>query len=409
MPRDPRKIFMYSINYAPELSGVGRYSGELAEYLVRTGGSLEVLTTAPHYPGWSIRSPYRARYYRESDDGVTVWRCPIWLPQPMRGIWRLLAPLSFALSSGPVAIWRILKQRPQVVIVVEPTLFVAPLALLLSFLVGARTLLHVQDLEVDAAFAVRHLSGNWIRDFAFALERFLLRRFDQVVTISDQMRQQLLYKGVAPERASMIRNWVDLERIRPLSGTNPYRAELQIDPDAFVILYAGNIGAKQALNVVLDSAEMLVHERGIVFVIAGEGPEKPSLIARYGGLPNVKFLPLQPEARLCEFLCLPDLHVLPQDRRASDLVLPSKLGGMLASGRPLLVTADPGTELHTFLAGAASLVPSGDSVALANEIRRMADVGGCCQPRTEPRLLALLDARSNLKEFADLIWDTPSA
>ncbi len=92
-------------------------------------------------------------------DGVRVTRCPLILKRPMKGIWRLIAPLSFAVTSAPIAIWSTLRQRPKTVVVVEPTLFVAPMALLCARLVGARTLLHVQDLEVDAAFAMGHLDG----------------------------------------------------------------------------------------------------------------------------------------------------------------------------------------------------------------------------------------------------------
>jgi colanic acid biosynthesis glycosyl transferase WcaI len=103
------------------------------------------------------------------------------------------------------------------------------------------------------------------------------------------------------------------------------------------------------------------------------------------------FLPLQPEERLCELLNLANLHVLPQSRGAADLVLPSKLGGMLASGKPVLVTADPGTELFEVLNGTAILVPAGDSAAIAREIRVLAATG------THP---SLGDGRSLAKAFA---------
>jgi colanic acid biosynthesis glycosyl transferase WcaI len=131
-------------------------------------------------------------------------------------------------------------------------------------------------------------------------------------------------------------------------------------------------GAKQTLHIVLDAAERLVAEPNLAFVVTGDGPEKKRLTERYGHLPNVKFLPLQAEDQLCELLNLADLHVLPQDRGVADLVLPSKLGGMLASGKPVLVTTDAGTELFDVLDGAAIIVPPGDTEALAREIIRAA-------------------------------------
>ncbi len=139
-------------------------------------------------------------------------------------------------------------------------------------------------------------------------------------------------------------------------------------PEDFVVLYSGNIGAKQGLDVLLAAAERLKDRPDLHVIIAGEGPVKADLEKRYGHLPAVRFLPFQPYERLNEFLNLADLHALPQERGAADLVLPSKLGGMLASGRPVVVTADIGTELATFVAGAAVVVPPGDAGALADAI-----------------------------------------
>lgn len=399
----PEKIFLYGMNYAPEMIGVGRYSGELGAYLARHGAQVEVVTTAPHYPGWSVRPSHGGFEYRtEIVDSARVTRCPMIMRKEMRGVWRALAPLSFALFSAPVALWRMLRMRPATVLVVEPTLFVAPVALLGAWLVGARKVLHVQDLEIDAGFAVGHLKGAALRRFAAFCERVLVSAFDRVITVSGEMEVRLAGKGVPQDRLAIIRNWVDTAKIVPLDGANSYRRELDLPDTAYVVLYAGNIGAKQALPVVLDAAGRLADESGIVFVIAGDGPEKRNLQVRYGKLPNVRFLPLQPEARLCELLNLPDLHLLPQDRNAADLVLPSKLGGMLASGRDILASADPGTELYKFLAGTAIIVPSGDSERMAAAIRAQA-----CEGRRRPTAahaqVTMLDAGANLARFSEML------
>jgi colanic acid biosynthesis glycosyl transferase WcaI len=224
----------------------------------------------------------------------------------------------------------------------------------------------VQDLEVDAAFAVGHLSSfRMLKTFGFAFERMTLKRFDKVITISNRMAEKLAEKGVAKDRLALVRNWVDLAHIYPMDGPSPYRAELGFTADDFVVLYSGNIGAKQGLNVLLDAAERLRHVKNIHFIVAGEGPLKATLQETYGHLANLRFLPFQPYARLNEFLNMADLHALPQDKGAADLVLPSKLGGMLASGKPVLVTAEDGTELAEFVRGAAIIVPPGDAEQLA--------------------------------------------
>ncbi len=321
----------------------------------------------------------------------------------MRGFARLIAPASFAVSSAPIAFWRILRTRPDLVLVIEPTLLVAPVALLAAVLCGARTVLHVQDLEVDAAFAVGHLRGERWRRAALWIERRLLSRFDAVVTISQRMRDRLRDKQVVPERLAIVRNWVDLESIVPRDGPNAFRDELGISSDTFVALYAGSVGAKQGLDVMLDAAERLRTEPAILFVVAGHGPATEGLTARYGRLPNVRFLPMQPESRLCELLNLADVHILPQTRDAADLVLPSKLGGMLASGRDLLVTADAGTELHTFLSGTATLVSAGDSESLAREVCRLARERVVPDVANLRALAAEFDSRRSLPRFAALL------
>jgi colanic acid biosynthesis glycosyl transferase WcaI len=394
------RILIYGMNYTPELTGVGRYSGELGQHLAEQGVEVEVVTTPPHYPGWSVRDGYRNRYSVERLARQQVFRCPLVLRRKMSGVWRLLAPLSFSLTSAPVVLWRILARRPNTVICVEPTLFSSPLALLAAKFVGARTVLHVQDLEIDAAFAVGHLSNARLKSLAFGIEKMLLRGFDIVVTISSQMRLRLSEKSVKEDRLMVVRNWVDLDKIVPLPGPNSFRAELGLPTSQYVVLYAGNIGPKQALDLVIDAAEETLSDPEITYVIAGDGPAKAALVAR--GLSNVKFLPLQPEDRLCELLNLADLHILPQRGGVADLVLPSKLGGMLASDKPLLVQADEGTELFSFLNGVALLVPTGESLALAAAISNAKQSGARSLSGRGRALAKALDRNDALSQFKSI-------
>ena len=363
------RVLIHGINYPPEPIGVGRYTGEFAEYLVQNGYQVEVVTATPHYPGWQVRAPYSNKFSRETRNGVSVIRCPLLLHSGGRGLWRLLMPLTFAFMAAPVAMWRIFRFRPDVVVCVEPTLFSSPAAILAAKLVGARRVLHVHDLEVEAAFAVGHLkSAPLKRLFAF-VERVLVRRFDVIVTLSDQMRDRLLAKGPKTiARLTVIRNWVDTARIAYVSGPNAFHRELGFGEEDFVVLYAGQIGPKQCLHLVFEAAEKLRHHQHIKFVVAGDGPMKQEFVDRYGSLPNVQFLPLQPEDRLCELLNLANLHILPQSKNSSDFALPSKLGAMLATRRPILVTADEGSELHRLLQDAATIVPTDDSAAMAQGI-----------------------------------------
>jgi colanic acid biosynthesis glycosyl transferase WcaI len=398
-----KSIVIYGINYAPEFAGVGRYTGEIGEHLAAEGHDVSVVTAPPHYPGWRGQAGYsKYGWSREVLKGASVYRCPLYLNEDMRGFRRLLAPLSFALTSAPVAFFQILKRRPDVVMAVEPTLFVAPLALLAAKLVGAKTVLHVQDLEVDAAFAVGHLGkGGLLATAANLFERTVVRGFDRVITISNRMAEKIAAKGAPEDCIEVVRNWVDLNQIQPMAASADYRRRLGLKPRDFVVLYSGNIGAKQGVRLLAEAAERLKANKDIVFVVAGDGPMRPELEAASRHLANLRVHDFQPESQFSEFLSIADLHILPQERDAADLLLPSKLGGMLASGRRIVVTAEPGTELATFLGGSCDLTPPGDAHALAAAVLRI-KTEDLCHERQADRLrkAGSLSKTSGIAAFA---------
>ena len=186
------------------------------------------------------------------------------------------------------------------------------------------------------------------------------------------MLERAASKGVAAERLVFLRNWVDVDAIRPLDRPSAYRRELGLAGDAVVVLFSGTLGSKQGLQLIPESARLLARDASIQFVICGEGPMKAELLRQGPGLANLHFLPLQPVQRLGELLGLADIHLLPQDAAAEDLVLPSKLGGMLASGRPVVATCRADTELHQLVARAGFAVPPNDAAALAAQINALA-------------------------------------
>jgi colanic acid biosynthesis glycosyl transferase WcaI len=398
-----KRVLIYGINYAPEIAGVGRYSGEIGAYLAAQGHDVTVVTAPPHYPGWAASPGYHAHTWsHESLGGAKVVRCPLLLRRRMHGVWRLLAPLTFALSSAPVLIRQALKRRPDIVLVVEPTLFAAPVGLLAAKLSHARTVLHVQDLELEAACAMGHLGKRSLAaKVGGAFDKAMTRGFDRVITISNRMAQRIADKGVDATRIHVVRNWVDLEAVKPQPRMLAYRRELGLKPDDFVVLYSGNLGAKQGLGVLLDAARALAARPEVVIAIAGRGPMRPQLEKAAAGLPNLRLYDFQPEARFGEFMGVADLHVLPQASDAADLMLPSKLGGMLASGRPIVVTANRGTELDRFLDGICTLTPPGDAEALARAILDL-QAGGAGPSTQAARLerAAALSKRTLLPLFA---------
>jgi colanic acid biosynthesis glycosyl transferase WcaI len=367
------KILVYSTNFAPEPTGIGKYSGEMAAWLVAHGHEVRAVAAPPYYPTWRVADNYRwPPYRREQWSGVDVWRAPLWVPKSPRGFSRVLHLLSFAVMSFPVML-RQISWGPNLVIVVAPAIVCAPVALLTARVCGAQAWLHIQDFEVDVAFRMGLLRGNLLERLILRMERALLRRFDVVSSISGRMIERLLNKGVAQERIRYFPNWVDVSHIEPTLTSGAYRARLGIAADAVVVMFSGTLAGKQGLMVIPAVAKLLVTRQDIVFVVCGDGMMKPKLESASAGLPNVRLMPLQPFERLGELLCLADIHLLPQSLGASDLVQPSKLSGMMASGRPVIATCMTGTELDAVVSQCGIVVPPQDSVALAEAICRLVD------------------------------------
>jgi len=367
------RILIHGINYFPEVAGVGRYTGEFAEWLAAQGHEVRMVTTPPYYPYWKIEKPYSGyRYTKEQLNGVAVYRCPLWVPRAPSGVKRLLHLASFALSSFPVTLAQVF-WRPDVVLVIAPSFLCAPQAALTARLCGARAWLHMQDFEIDAAFELGLLRGRRLRGAVAAGERWLMRRFDVVSSISERMVALLGAKGVAPGKAVLFPNWVDISAVSPLCGPSPFRAELGLASDAVVVLYSGNMGSKQGLELLPTVAGLLVDRLDIQFVFCGNGAGKPDLVQGCAGLPNVRFLDLQPNDRLNDLLGLADIHLLPQRAGAADLVMPSKLTGMLASGRAILAMASPETQISYVLEDRGLVVPPESPALVADGLRRLAN------------------------------------
>lgn len=367
------RILIYGINYAPELTGAGKYTSEMAEWLAEQQHEVRVITAPPYYPSWQIEKGYQPWVYtREWLHGVEVFRCPIWVTERPNGIQRLVHLASFALSSLAVLIQHLF-WRPDVILVVEPAFFCVPAALVMARLTGARSWLHIQDFEVDAAFALKALpSIDWLKRLAGEIERWLMQRFDRVSSISTQMVDRCIDKGVPSERTVLLPNWVDCERIYPLSRPSSLRTRLGFSKADTVVLYSGNMGAKQGLDLLLDAAQLVPDFQ---FVLCGEGSARARLQERVKAqrLSNVHFLPLQPFAQLNDLLNMADIHALVQRDAPADLVMPSKLVGMLASGRPILATARPDTAIAAVMSASncGQLVAPEAPTAFATALRSM--------------------------------------
>lgn len=368
------RILIYGLNYSPELTGIGKYTGEMSGWLAQRGHEVRVVTAPPYYPAWRIREDYRGNWYRtERVPGQpVVYRCPLYVPERPTGLRRIAHLVSFMLGSLPVMLWQTF-WRPEVAFTVEPTFFCAPITLFVGKSAGAACWLHVQDFEVDAAFELGLLpSQGPVHDAALRTEKFFTFAFDRVSGISSRMVDRALAKGIPPCRVGLFPNWVDVSEIYPLdpsaSRSNVFRQELASRiPDIdrkVILLYSGNMGAKQGLELLAPLAESFADDPRVHFLLCGDGAFRKQLEKLVSHRHNVTLLPLQPLDRLNQLLNLADIHLLPQRASAADLVMPSRLSAMLASGRPVIATAHPGTQVAQVVEGRGIAVPAEDAKAL---------------------------------------------
>lgn len=367
------KILIVGLNFFPTLIGTGKFTSELAEFLAANGHEIRAITAPPFYPHWRIAEGYHGwRYSRENWKGIQITRCPLWVPKHPGGVKRLIHLLTFGLSSIPALISQI-RWKPDAILCIAPTLMSAPGALALANLCAAKKFLHVQDFELDAATNLGLLSkGNWLSKIARWIERAIFSRFDIISTISGKMIDKLITKGVPPEKCKLLPNWVDTDQIFPLDDPNPLRIELNLPENKLVLLYSGNLGYKQGLEVITEAAKILGSNKDLFFLISGDGAARDDLKKNAEGLTNLKFIPIQPLEKLNLLLNLADIHLLPQRAGAADLVFPSKLTGMLASGKAVIATAEPGTELGRVIQETGVLAPPEDPEALAKAILQLA-------------------------------------
>ncbi len=370
------RILLHGINYSPELTGIGKYTGEMAEWLASRGHEVRVVTAPPYYPAWRVRADYSAWKYVVEDGAIKVYRCPLYVPEQPSAFSRLLHLFSFTVTSLPVMLQQV-AWSPDIALTVEPSFFCTFATLVTCYLTNAVSWLHVQDFEIDAAFDMGFLHDSGpMPKYVYQLESAIMRQFDRVSTVSPKMIAQLRQKQVDYDRAILFPNWVDIAVVHPMDRVSTLRTRLGLTAGKIVLMYSGNMGMKQGLEVLPVLAQWFATDTRVHFIFCGDGALRPRMEQSVAGLVNVTMLPLQPASALNDLLNAADIHLLPQRADAADLVMPSKLTGMLASGRPVIATAAKGTQVATVIEGCGIAVEPGDMAGLIDAVSTLVDSAG---------------------------------
>lgn len=350
-----KSILIIGINYAPEITGIGKYTSELANYLANNRNyQVNVITGVPYYPQWKIYSGYKNGFYVENIAGVKVCRCPLYIPKKPTGLRRLIQDLLFFASAFFYVTGLILKRkRVDIVFIPIPPFSIGLLGIYYRlFFWKTKVIYHVQDLQIDAAEKLGMIRNNIFIKLLFSIERFILANVDIVSTISQGMINKIMSKNSNLKECLIFPNWIDSNNIYPITKKVTLEdinvPELE---NKKIILYSGAIGEKQGLELVIETAKYFRKNEEFLFVISGEGPYRQHLedLAAEKKVKNVLFLDLLPINSFNKLLNATFLHLVLQKDTGGDLFLPSKLSNILGVGGCVIVTASETTSLYKII------------------------------------------------------------
>lgn len=379
-----KRILLIGHNFSPELTGIGKYSGEMMEWLTKKGHDCTVVTTYPYYPHWKIQEPYKNGWYKkqvisfpDSEAKLTVYRCPLYVPKNLSGKNRMMHDFSFVVSMFFALLkLMVFNKRFDYIITVAPPFHLSFISLFYRKIKGGKLIYHVQDLQIEAAQESKLLNGDKLFNVLYKAEKFILKRSDVVSSISQGMINRIEAKS--GRKVAFFPNWVETSIFFPVNDKAGLKEIWGFNKDQFVCLYSGSIGEKQGLENIISAAEILKDNINIQFTICGTGPYKSKLedLVKNKGLKNVTFLPLQDKALFNDFLNMADLHLIIQKAYMGDLVMPSKLQTILSTGGVSLVTAEKGTSLQEVVEkfDVGFIIPPDDYNKLAESILKISAI-----------------------------------
>lgn len=367
------KILAVLPHFTPDVAPTGVIGARLVDELGALGHRVDVVTSLPWYEHHAVEPAWRGKVVRrERTSWGTITRVHPFPTGDKKNIpKRAVGFAGFcALSAAIAAAGR----RVDVAFAMTPPLPMAATGWLASLPRRAPLVLNVQDVFPDVAVELGVLRGRRVIAAASALERWSYARSAAVTVLSEDMRANLAAKMRDPSRLHVIPNFVDVESIRPMHRENSYRAEFGLAGKT-VVMYAGNVGMSQSLDLMVAAARSTRDRADIVYVVNGGGSTLADLQTSAQGLPNMRFVPMQPLDRLPEVMAAADLHVVPLKRELSRSSVPSKTYSILAAGRPVLASVDEGSEVQRVVeaAGAGVAVPPEDEPAFVTALRDLVD------------------------------------
>lgn len=345
------KLAVLSINYFPELTGISVYNTEMCEYLARKGYVIQMFTGFPYYPfgvnfdWWYKEKNARFKLFlNEYAGGVNILRVNLYKPKKTNVKKRIIHELSFCFLTMLRLCFN--REKYNLVICISPPLMLGLITYIAAKLKGVPFVIHVQDLQPDAAVELGMLKKGLLTRFLYSLERFVYSKADSICTISEAMREQIINKGFSESKVKLFYNWVDTETLRPMSKDNSFARKHKL-VDKFVVLHSGNMGEKQDMRVILEAAERAKLNKSIIFLLVGRG-NKRTFVEEYikkHSLVNVLLLDIQPKIMVNEMFSSIDVGLITQCKNVKNSVMPSKVFGPASVEKPFIIAADDECEI----------------------------------------------------------------
>jgi colanic acid biosynthesis glycosyl transferase WcaI len=366
-------IAFFNRSYYPDQTATGQLLTDLCEDLVAVHGcQVTVVTGPPLQPSSPLQPSGRRLVDEQEHNGVRILRASGTRFDKRRFAGRAANYMTY-FGSACLAGFRL--GRPDVVVALTDPPIIGLAAWMSHLRYRAPLVMAFNDLFPEVAALLPDFHSSTINAALQGVNRFLVRRAAVNVALGATMRRRLIEdKGAPPDRTVIIPSWADTSSIAPGERENAFRREHGLS-GRFVVMHSGNLGLAQSLETIVEAAALLRAEPDIHFVFQGEGVSKPLLEARVRalGLTNVTFLPFAPKARLGESFAAADMFIISLQRGLAGYIVPSKLYGVLASGRPYVAAVEDSCEVAelTRTHGCGLVVEPGHAGQLADRIRQL--------------------------------------
>lgn len=372
MKSSPLHIVFFNRAFTPEVSATSQLLTELAEGLARDYGCrVSVIAGMPQGEVQGIWRPPRGWWpmMREQMGPITVLRArgTTWPKRFFLG--RVINYLTYF---GSACLVGLRLKDPDVIVALTDPPIIGLAALLSARLFCCPLVISFRDIFPEAGQLLGNVRRPLIDWFLHKVNRILFRHASHLIALGEAMRSLLIRKGADPSKVTVIPDWADCSTIVPGEKRNPFSLSHGL-ADRFVVMHAGNIGVSQNLEVLLEAAALLEDLPDLSVVFVGDGVNRQALKseAERRALTQVRFLPYQPRESLSQTFATADLFIVSVKPGLAGVLMPSKLYGILASGRPYVAAVDEQCDVARITChyGCGLLVSPGDARDLAEKIR----------------------------------------